>query len=515
MDSPMGSQGTGGSRRSGQVSLADLCFLVLAAGLAAGVVRRAREVWGTGLSRWGSNGWSPTDHFERTAGLAVEVASIWLALILAHGILRLVRGPRSGGGPGRVGLLGMMGWRVPAIALLLGFTMRESQVLGVDLATYRALAGGQEVYGVSVMLVPICAILTIIGVALGMGAGMSLPRASPARARPYWLFVPLAALAAVLFMAQPGGECTLIPQFILVVLDFVIDAMPPPGVRLPGSLAVRLLRAGIEAVPAALACLWLALVVAHDFERARRDQPWAMGRGGWILRILSLVVALAAGTVVVGVAIPTMHPCLLDGFREILETESIAMVLGGFGVLAAGLAARALVPPPSHEAPRRLRRLSRLLPAGMIVDHPAIGHASPALLDADRSRSAGDRRPGLRFHPRSLGLALQHVPRLDRNGSVRLAQSAAARLAALDDDPGPVPHRTVRLPHGRKPAGAVRCGGRVARAIGSILLARRVLDHGLPRRRADSHGAGPGPGSHPLPDQRLDDPRLAVAVLSR
>ena len=58
--------------------------------------------------------------------------------------LRLIRGPRSGGGPGRVGLLGMMGWRVSATALLLGFTMRESQVLGVDLATYRALGAGQE-----------------------------------------------------------------------------------------------------------------------------------------------------------------------------------------------------------------------------------------------------------------------------------------------------------------------------------------------------------------------------------
>jgi hypothetical protein len=335
--------------------------------MAAGVVRGAREVWGLGLSRWGSYGWSPTAHLERTAGLAVEVASIWLALILARSILRLVRGPRSGGGPGRVGLLGMMGWRVPAIALLLGFTMRESQLLGVDFAKYRALAAAHEMYSMNVMLVPICAIQTIIGVALGMGAGMSLSRACPARARPYWLFVPLAALAALLFIAQPGGECTLIPQFILVALDFVIDAMPPPGVRLPGSLAVRLLRAGIEAVPAALACLWLALVVAHDFERARRDQPWAMGRGGWILRILSLVVALAAGTVVVAVAIPTMHPCLLDGVRGTLDSESIAMVLGGFGLLAAGLAARALVPPPSHEAPRRLRRLSRLLAAGMIV----------------------------------------------------------------------------------------------------------------------------------------------------
>jgi hypothetical protein len=365
MESPMGSQGTGGSRRGWQVSLADLCFLVLAAGLAAGVVRRAREVWGTGLSQWGSL-FIP-DAFARTAGLAVEVGSIWLALILARGIVRLFRGPRSVGGPGRVGLLGMMGWRVPAIALLLGFTMRESQILGVDFTTYRALAGGQQIYEMSMMLVPICAILVIIGVALGMGAGMSLPRASPARARPYWLFVPLVALAAILFMGQPGGWWTVIPQLILIALEAVSNAMPPPAPRLPGSLSIRLLRAGIEAVPAALACLWLALVVAHDFERARRDQPWAMGRGGWILRILSLVAALAAGTVVVGVAIPTMHPCLLEGFRFVLEPESIAMVIGAFGVFAAGLAARALVPPPGLEPPRWLRRLSRLLPAGMIA----------------------------------------------------------------------------------------------------------------------------------------------------
>ena len=238
----------------------------------------------------------------------------------------------------------------------------------MDFTTFRALAAGQgEIYLASVLLVPICAILTIIGIALGLGAGMSLPRASPARARPYWLFVPLAALAAVLFMGRPGGLWSLIPQLILIALEAVSNAMPPPAPRLPGSLSARLLRAGIEAVPAALACLWLALVVAHDFERVRRDQPWAMGRGGWILRILSLVLALAAGTVVVGVAIPTMHPCLPDGFRHVLGTGSIAMVIGGFGVLAAGLAARGARPPPSDEAPRWLRRLSRLLPAGMIA----------------------------------------------------------------------------------------------------------------------------------------------------
>ena len=261
----------------------------------------------------------------------------------------------------------MMGWRVPAIALLLGFTMRESQILGVDLTTYQALAGGQPIYETSMTLVPICAILVIIGIALGMGAGLSLPRASRGRARPYWLFVPLAALAAVLFMGQPYGWWSVIPQLILIALEGVSNAMPPPAPRLPGSLSVRLLRAAIEAIPAALACLWLAVVVAHDFERARRDRPWAMRRGGWILRILSLVVALAAGAVVVWVAIPTMHPCLFDGFRQVLETESIAMVLCAFSVFAAGLSARALVPVLGQEPPSWLRRLSGLVPAGMIV----------------------------------------------------------------------------------------------------------------------------------------------------
>src|SRR5262249_50426665 len=151
-------------------------------------------------------------------------------------------------------------------------------------------------------------ILAMIGVALGMGAGLTFARSDPKRPRPYWLFVPLAALAGLLFMGQPGGWWAVIPQLILVALEAVYNAMPPPEPRLPGSLSARLLRAGIEAIPAALACLWLALVAAHDFERTRRARPWATTRGGWILRLLSLVAALAAGIVVVLVAIPTMHP---------------------------------------------------------------------------------------------------------------------------------------------------------------------------------------------------------------
>ena len=365
------------------------------------------------------------------------------------------------------------------------------------------------------MLVPICAILTMMGVALGMGAGMSLPRASPARARPYWLFVPLAALAAVLFMGRPGGWWSFIPQLILIALEAVSNAMPPPAPRLPGSLSVRLLRAGIEAVPAALACLWLALVVAHDFERLRRDQPWAMGRGGWILRILSLVLALAAGTVVVGVAIPTMHPCLPDGFRHVLDTESVAMVIGGFGVLAAGLAARALVPPPSDEAPRRLRRLSRLLPAGMIAIillSAMQAMPSAAQIDPDLPSIVGRVCDLIRDVPAWLCRLFPDSIEMELSAWLspgRLVWALSTTILALFlielsgsrmEGSQPVPFDSMA----ESPA-------RLARFLWLVV----VLDHGLPRRRADAPGAGPGPGSHQPSDRRLVNLRLAVAVLSR
>src|SRR5262245_12850030 len=105
------------------------------------------------------------------------------------------------------------------------------------------------------MLTPVCAVLAMIGLALGMGAGLALGRSDRRRRRPYWLFVPLAALVAVLFMGLPNAWWSLITQLILIALEAVNNAMPPPHRAPPDGLSVRLLRAGIEAVPAALACL--------------------------------------------------------------------------------------------------------------------------------------------------------------------------------------------------------------------------------------------------------------------
>jgi hypothetical protein len=360
MAGPTVADGSSVRRGRWQLSLADLSFFVLAAGLGVSIIRGARGVWG--MRARGTIMATPVP-FARTVGVAVAVAAVWLVMILARQMIGLLRRRgRPGAAATRNRLPASMAWRAAALGLLLAFAMQESWILRVDDAAFAARSSSQVNwnlwYEVRETLTPVCAVLAMIGLALGTGAGLAFGRSDRRRRRPYWLFVPLAALVAVLFMGLPNGWWSLITQLILIALEAVNNAMPPPHRAPRDGLSVRLLRAGIETVPAALACLWLALVVARDFERTRRAEPWATTRGGWLLRILSLATALAAGAIVALVAIPTVSPRWLDGFRQILEPEIIAMVLAGFGVFAAGLAARTLVPPASDGGPRWRARLS-------------------------------------------------------------------------------------------------------------------------------------------------------------
>ena len=143
--------------------------------------------------------------------------------------------------------------------------------------------GWWEWYTLREVLVPVCSILSMFGVAVGMGAGTALARPEPRRPRPYWLFVPLAAVAGILIVAVPHMY-NLIPSIILVALEAVNNALPPSSRYTTASLSVRMLRAGIEAVPASLAIIGLAMIVARDFGRARRPcpgpRPDSAGRSG-------------------------------------------------------------------------------------------------------------------------------------------------------------------------------------------------------------------------------------------
>src|ERR1017187_6546264 len=93
-----------------------------------------------------------------------------------------------------------------ALCFLLWFLWKESRVLRFDFASER----------VSQALFPVCGLLAILGLALGMGAGFLLPGSSPARRRPYWLFVALAAVNAL--------DPTL-PPFVSVSIAFCQGAL--------------------------------------------------------------------------------------------------------------------------------------------------------------------------------------------------------------------------------------------------------------------------------------------------
>jgi len=136
-----------------QISLRALILLVLAAGVAAGIVRSARDVWGNRLieplvirpGQMAATGTSSSPvPVQRTAGLFLEVEAVFLLLILARDLTGLIRSgvSRSAGGSAlaptareqRFVLLSIA-WRLASVGLLLWFLSLESSVLRVDYAS--------------------------------------------------------------------------------------------------------------------------------------------------------------------------------------------------------------------------------------------------------------------------------------------------------------------------------------------------------------------------------------------
>ena len=446
MAAGIGEENSASASRRMQVRLADLIFVVLAVGLATSIARGAERLGDATVSLEGDDDGPARARRGSDARGRVGVARD----DPARGMLALVRGRRGGADSSRRTILVKLGWRALAIGLLLSLAMRESWVLRVDPQSLNprlaSELGWPFWYDLREALIPVCTILAMIGIALGMGAGRFFTRPGPARRRPYWLFVPMAGLAAVLFMGLPNREWSTIPQLILLALTAVTNAMHRPGLGLEGSLSERLLRAGIEAVPAALACLWLALLVARDFERTRRAEPWATTIGGGVLRILSLVTALASGVAVAFVAIPTMHPWLFDGYRKLFDVEITAIVVCGFGSFAAGLAARTLVPATGERWSRPMVWLSRGGCVGVLMIVllltldclPASTQIDPRLPD-DRSARSATWFVKWRdwFFERGSG----HGSSERR----RLARTRAARLDRFDHDRGRVRDRVDPL----------------------------------------------------------------------
>ncbi len=348
-----------------QVSLGGLMVLVLAAGVAAGVARSAREVWGFRTTASSTSGlpWnagSAPVPIERTAGMVLEVAAIFLLVIMGRTLIALFRSVQPADAPDRKMQVWSIAWRFGAVGFLLWFVSEESRVLRVDLATLARLntlmAGWAYRYQVRQQLFPICGLFAILGLVVGMGASCLFPGGPRRGNRPYWLFVILAGVVAVLIASLPLWA-SLLPYLILIALEAVTNAMyhrPNPG---PG-ISTRLLRAGIDASVSAVLCLALALAVARDFEMARRAKAWAPNAAGAALRLFFLVAAAAAGTYIAAVTIPAIHPWFAQGFLYILDPVMVGLIVCCFALFGAGMAARTIAGAPERQSSLWLTRLS-------------------------------------------------------------------------------------------------------------------------------------------------------------
>jgi hypothetical protein len=134
----------------------------------------------------------------------------------------------------------------------------------------------------------------------------------------------------------------------------------------PG-LAARLTSSGWDASLALLACTALAVMVAHDFDRARLRLPWATTPAGRLGRVVLCLVVLYAGIQIAAITIPNIHPCLTQGFAHILMPGVLLVTIGCFGLFALGLAARAVAHCQATETPPWLRWLSTFFRYGLLL----------------------------------------------------------------------------------------------------------------------------------------------------
>ncbi len=230
-----------------QISLADLIVLVLAVGVSAGVARQARDAWGNRLipsaispGRTAIGPWrNGPVLLARSAGVVFEVAAIFLILNLARTIIASIRNGRDRETAGVAHLVWSFAWRLSAIVVLLAFVADESAVLRIDSARQAEVGasqrGWEQIYHIRQNLLPVYGALAIVGLGLGMGAGALFDNPSPESHRPYWLFVPLVAVIAVLLAASTAYS--IIVYLVLQALEAVSNAMQHAPHQGPGLAA--------------------------------------------------------------------------------------------------------------------------------------------------------------------------------------------------------------------------------------------------------------------------------------
>ena len=177
------------------MSLRDLIVLVLAVGVAAGVGRSAREVWGTrmpfnSIKPSSPVGASTAVPIVRTAGFILEIVAVFLVISLAYSLVGRFRGGQPEHSASRPSRFWAAIWRIVAASYLFWFISQQSWLLGFDLARFNARSqmesGWNPHYLVKEQLVPLCGVFALLGITIGMGGRFLFPPAPRTLYRPYW-----------------------------------------------------------------------------------------------------------------------------------------------------------------------------------------------------------------------------------------------------------------------------------------------------------------------------------------
>jgi len=345
---------TAEARRVARVSLGAMTVWVVGAAVYFALVRGARGFWLV----------IPTPpgrmlDLDRVFGIFLLGPALVVAAGLAAVVLRRARARRADGGttPPALGLA----WRVAGVAYLVGMAAAESRLLRLDVSPNASwsIFNGE---GWAVRLVGVSLAIGLIGLLLG--SVPARPRRRPARAAvglaSSAVSVAVAGVAGVLVLANGA---MLLPYLVLTAIEAVSLAMKRPGMMadwvghgagraaIPGpvglgpgpSLHGRVVLAGI----AAAAALIVAGLTAHWIGRDLRQPMGGPPRSRWGLayRAVTATATLGMGIDLLFVALPGVHPALAEGFWRVLNPLGGSVIATSFLALAAGIAARGVAGP--------------------------------------------------------------------------------------------------------------------------------------------------------------------------
>jgi len=256
-------------------------------------------------------------------------------------------------------------WRLGAAVLLGLFAVAETSLLHID-HEGRSIYDYLDWHSPKMEILANGAVLGMVGVVLGLSAGHPRLR-SPGRE---WLPVAFSAAVGALLAAV---YCDIYFVNWLVHSGPRLDRMEHPdlaNLARPG-LHDRVIRAGLEFIPALAACLFSGVVISRELRRPAQPLARGSSRVRGLLLVLAAVTPAAGGGWLLWSAISSLDESLVRGFWITFRPPHVLAAGLGLAALAVGIAARAADRPGGEEprpvASRPSRSLFGLLGRAAVV----------------------------------------------------------------------------------------------------------------------------------------------------